>query len=1059
MVLGGFLRFGHGPYGRVLRGEYMDYQKYYEAREIVREILEKDFLGPLAADEVIKEYPVTYYIVGKLYPQKCRFAAEWSGSEDMEDLEDEPGIALDNGSAPSSMGFSFSLAKQAKEIRVSAKAALYRPQEETESETKKNLWKREPVELPEQTVWVKDLREQKKLEYWLDESLKLVMLLHREYPDGSKSITATLINTNIQTPGHSRFWVNQHTYFQPEIRVSGEQSAFTDVRKHIRLGKDKETREMEMLYSNCRNYAAGHGCAADYKNEGGRIVLYTSFLPVYELNQMMPYQSSQKKLFSMKYLSEAPKSVLISELKEWLREYMGWIDRCAERIGSLKLRYQESARQNMEQCRSTYHTMIRSADSLKDEAVYKAFVYANEAMYLQRKQMLKNRGIVVDDDSIRWYPFQLAFFLQEVISFANPGGAERKQVDLLWFPTGGGKTEAYLGIAAFVIFLRRLRGGQAGSGVSVIMRYTLRLLTFQQFERASAMICACEQLRVKYRIPGDEISIGLWAGKALTPNTIEMADRILRGYSDPDNESSNPVQLEKCPWCGAALNENNYTCDKTRQRMVIRCGNPKCEYHNGLPVHLIDEAIYRYTPTFLVATVDKFAQVAQNEQTFALFGKNSGSRPPELIIQGELHLISGPLGTITGIYEAAFKRMFSQQNINAKVIASTATIKNAGEQINSLYGMGYTQFPPQGLDADDSYFAVKSTKFEKPSRMYMGCMGTGSSATNIMVRVMAAVLFATRYLEALDFDEEIIDSFWTITSYFNTLRELGGAIVRVVDNVQARFGYLKETKFREAYPIVEGQLRYDHYIELTSREKSENIGRIIQNELLVKYTKDKVAMPYDFILSSNMISVGIDIARLNTMLMVGQPKTTAEYIQATSRVGRETPGFVLTMYNCMRSRDQSHFEQFCQYHEAFYKYVEATSVTPFAERARDRALQALYVMLCRFYIDELTDNSSAGKFHRDIPGLQAIRTYILDHVSAVDPDEYENVEEELDEIEQEWEALAEENPDLTYRKDLSKQRPALFKEDYREDDRFRVLNSMRSVETSIQVIARESYGI
>ena len=273
--------------------------------------------------------------------------------------------------------------------------------------------------------------------------------------------------------------------------------------------------------------------------------------------------------------------------------------------------------------------------------------------------------------------------------------------------------------------------------------------------------------------------------------------------------------------------------------------------------------------------------------------------------------------------------------------------------------------------------------------------------------------------------------------------------------MQDRFGYLKETKFKGNYPIVGGQLRYDNYIELTSRARSENIGRIVQNELLIKYTRTKERMPYDFILSSNMISVGIDIARLNMMLMVGQPKTTAEYIQATSRVGRETPGFVVTMYNYMRSRDKSHFEQFCQYHEAYYKYVEATSVTPFSERARDRALHTIYIMLCRYYITELTDNNSAGKYNRCLLGLDRIRKYILDHVNIVDPDEFENVQEELEEIEFEWEELARENPEMTYRKGKFQNAPALFKNDYEEGSRFRAMNSMRSVETSVQVIVRE----
>lgn len=1033
----------------------MDFNKYYEARNLVKEILTKDIMGPLSEKEVITDYPITHYVTGKLYPLDCRVEQERSSSEDIGDTEEEQIVSTSEGFVPSSIGMSFCLTNNANDFIVSVKSALYTPLEELDSETNRKIWMRQPISLDHVVVQIKDLQKTRKAKYLVDDGLCLVVSLHKTYPDNSKTITATLINTYRQSKRESRFWVNQHTYFQSEIIVTGERSSFTDVRKHVNLSKNKEFLEMEMLYSHYDNYVTGHGCAADSCLEGFKVVLKTAYVPFYELNQMMPANYTNNRLLSMRYLASADKERLINELYNWNLQYKDWIDNLSAKAGLINQQYKESALENIEKCNLAFATINKSIGSLRDENVFKAFQYANEAMLLQRKQTSKINDTFTREDDIRWYPFQLAFFMKEVLSFADPNCPEREMTDLLWFPTGGGKTEAYLGIAAFVIFLRRLRNPSGGSGVSVIMRYTLRLLTFQQFERASAMICACELLRNKYQIPGNEISIGLWAGKALTPNTIEMAEKILNGYADPDNESSNPRQLEKCPWCGATLERDNYICSKDQKRMYIKCGELGCAFHHGLPIYMVDEEIYHHCPSFLIATVDKFAQVAHREQAFSLFGRNSNNKPPELIIQDELHLISGPLGTITGIYEAAFQKLCTYNGIRAKVIASTATIKNAKEQINSLYGEDYTQFPPQGIDADDSFFAIKSTSQDKPSRMYMGCTATGMSATSAMVRVMAATLYATRYLEALNYDEDIIDSFWTITSYFNTLRELGGAIVRVVDNVQDRFAYLRESKFKNSYPIEDGQFRYDNYIELTSREKSENIGRIIQKDLQIRYRKEKAEMPLDFILSSNMISVGIDIARLNTMLVIGQPKTTAEYIQATSRVGRKTPGLVFTIYNQMRSRDKSHYEQFCQYHEAFYKYVEASSVTPFAERARDRALQTLYIILCRFYIPQLTDNGSAGNYRRYLEGLGEIRRYILDYVSKVDPDEYENVEEEIRDIELEWEELAIENPDMTYRKAPFQKEPALFKEDYEEDSRFRIMNSMRSVETSVQVITRE----
>ena len=1030
----------------------MDYNRYYQARETIELILEKDLVGPLEEDEVIEEYPVVYYVTGKLYPQECRLEVNHDSSEDIGDTEEEQELRLEDGFVPASMGMSFSLTPEASAFSIKATGALYVPQE---NEGKKHIWKRHKIESDEKIIDVYLLKKENRIEITIIDGLKLVINLHKTYEDGSITVTASLINTFLQSTRESRFWVNQHTIFQPEIKIHGKKEYFTDISKRIKVNKNQEVLEMDMLYSKYVNYVVGHGCAADFIEKKNELELKTSFIPVYNLRQMVPSKSTDTKVLSMKYLSTASQAEIIESLLVWLTDYHKWIKKLEKENLVITEEYKQSATDNIAKCKTTYDTIKKSIDSLSDKMVFKAFRYANEAMLLQRIQTLKNKGIEVDESEIRWYPFQLAFFLKEIISFADTGSIEREIVDLLWFPTGGGKTEAYLGIAAFVIFLRRLRDEENGAGVSVIMRYTLRLLTFQQFERASALICACEVLRRKYGIPGGTVRIGLWAGRALTPNTIEMAENILEGGTDPESESSNPKQLERCPWCGSELSHENYSCSKALKRMFIKCSNETCDFKNGLPVYLIDEEIYAHRPSFLIATVDKFAQVALNENTFSLFGKNSHCKPPELIIQDELHLISGPLGSITGIYEAAFKKMCSHKGINAKIIASTATIKNAGEQILSLYGEDYSQFPPQGIDVDDSYFAVKSSEDEKPSRMYSGCMGTGMSATSVMIRVMAATLYATRYLEALDYDEDIIDSFWTITNYFNTLRELGGAIVRVVDNVQDRFAYLKESKFKNHFPIHSGQLRYDTYIELTSREKSGNIGSIIQKDLQIKYRKEKSKMPCDFILSSNMISVGVDISRLNTMLVVGQPKTTAEYIQATSRVGRETPGFVFTLYNFMRSRDKSHFEQFYQYHKAFYKHVEATSVTPFAERARDRALHTLYVMLCRYYIETLTDNKSAGKYNRDIPGIEDIRKFIKDYVKKVDPDEYNNVAEELAEIELQWELLAKEYPDLTYRKDQFQKTESLFKADYEEESRFRVMNSMRSVETAVQIIMRE----
>ncbi len=1048
----------------------MDYNSYYEARSRIENVVADDLLGPVEPDEIIcDERPLDYYILGKLYPQGSGYDDKMrSSSEDCGDLDEEAGVSLSNSGNPSSFGISFSANSGVGTFKIECAASQYEliPEEDArkvlgfeENKYKKNahFWKRKELELAPITISISNLCIGEVIRHEISDHLSLRILLHKIYDDGTKTISVSMVNE----------WVSENVYlsdgvrsfFQPEIRIiATEANTFCDVRRNIHFNQNEELAELELLYHRIGNYASGHGCAVKWEtDENGNIrCLCTDFFPRFEVLQMMPSARFKHEVLKMKYLAYTDKANVLEGLTELTNSYEKWIGETESRIALLPKGLQFAARKNIEKCNFTLTNLRASVSSLDDDKAFRAFAIANEAMYFQRRQMLINSNKFTSDDDIRWYPFQLAFFLQEIVSLVDPKSTYRQKVDLLWFPTGGGKTEAYLGIAAFAIFYRRFIHGDHGGGITVLMRYTLRLLSFQQFERAAALICACEVLRKKYKVPGGEIGVGLWAGKALTPNTIEMAEKILRGEKDKDSESSNPVQLTKCPWCGEVISASNYKCDLKAKRMSITCPSHKCHFHGGLPVYLIDEEIYEHTPAFLVGTVDKFAQVALNYETASIFGKSAGKRPPDLVIQDELHLISGPLGTITGLYEAGIRKLCETDGVYPKIIASTATIRNAREQILGLYASEYTQFPPQGINITDSFFAEESTRVEKPARLYLGCMGIGTSPTTMMIRVMTALLYASRYIAEQGYDDKIIDPFWTITGYFNTLRELGGAIVRVVDDIQDRFDYLRSAKFAKKYPLLKAKKRYDAYKELTSREKSENIGNVIQNELKEPYSSDGSTSPYDFLLSSNMISVGVDVGRLGSMIVVGQPKTTSEYIQATSRVGRETPGLVITTYNQSKSRDRSHYEEFTQYHQTFYRYVEATSVTPFSDRARDRALQALYVILCRNLIPQLSNDKDAVKFQRSIPELEQIRRYILDYVNIVDPSEYEHVEKDLEEIEQTWEEKCSRRENLRYRKtQYISANETLFDPEYDENSRFRVLNTMRSVETTVNVSTSE----
>ena len=1046
----------------------MVFDEYYDAREVVTKVINDDLLGPVKEDEIlIGDRPSDYYILGKLYPLETNIdrnvESEKSSSEDCGDLEEEEVISLSGGKEPSSFGISISISKICKSFIIKTKAATYRRcsyqdvkdkiKLKDENYHNEVLWQRNAMPEQQLKIDVDDLKLGKTKLIALDNWLLVDIVYHRKMKNGDKIITISMKNTHKKIQDYLD-WQEQ-IYFQPEMKIIEEKPGdFSPLEHKVELSSEPELQELDMLYSDVKQLASGHGCAYSVNIINGRHMIKSEFLPYKEVLQMKPSTDSSTDICSMKYLAEGGKNEIIPKLNLFMDEYEDWIQKQYDSIGK-EFPYLDAANKNLSKCHDTLIRIRTSIKMLYDDIAFRAFQLANKAMYRQRYRKFP------DSKVISWYPFQLAFFLQEIASFIDPQIKDRNKVDLLWFPTGGGKTEAYLGIAAFVIFLRRLRHENNSGGITVLMRYTMRLLTFQQFERAAAMICECEIIRREEKVSGDEISIGLWAGQALTPNKIKDAKKILDGEEVfGKGDVGNPIQIKKCPCCGSVINVDYYHVDMAYSRMLINCSSEKCEFHNGLPVYLIDEEIYRYKPTYLVATIDKFAQIALNEDCANLFGYENGEPcyiPPELIIQDELHLISGPLGTICGLYEPAIKKLCTYQGIQAKVIASTATIRNAKEQIRQLYNSDYSQFPPQGISINDSFFAKLSSRDEKPSRLYLGCMGIGVSPTTMMIRVMASLLFATRYLAEEDYSEKVVDSFWSLTTYFNSLRELGGAIVRVVDDIQDRYVFLRDSKFKNKYPIVkQKKKKFSRYKELTSREKSEDIGKVIQEELTIPYKADHSTNPYDFILASNMISVGVDVSRLGSMVVVGQPKKTAEYIQATSRVGRSTPGIVITTYNQGRSRDRSHYEQFVQYHESFYKFVEATSITPFADRARDRALHTLFVILCRYMISDLFGDKCASNFSKDMPHLDEVEDYIYDYVRQVDPEELEDVQYEIQDIEDEWEERIGRSGRLKYSRSVINDKiPTLFDDDYKEDSRFRVLNSMRSVETSVEIGLRE----
>jgi hypothetical protein len=491
--------------------------------------------------------------------------------------------------------------------------------------------------------------------------------------------------------------------------------------------------------------------------------------------------------------------------------------------------------------------------------------------------------------------------------------------------------------------------------------------------------------------------------------------------------------------------------------MTIRCANnPKCEFHQELPIYLVDDDIYNVRPTLLLSTIDKFARIVWEEKSKTLFGY--GGMPPELIIQDELHLISGPLGSIAGIYEIAVSYLCNANGRAPKVIASTATIRNARQQIKNLYNSQMLQFPPSGISFRNSFFAVLADRDKRPARTYIGLCETGGSLADLLIRVHANMMFVKRLFIKQGKTEDVVDQFYTSIGYFNAIRDLGASASIISDRANTYIHSLIQHKFSaEAATagLTPADIHYNvNHDELTSRKTAKEIKETLER-LEEKYTNVSC---YSYILASNMLSVGIDIDRLGVMTMYNQPKTNAEYIQATSRVGRQNPGVVLALYNTMRSRDKSHYEQFSFYHKAFYQYVEATSLTPFSARAIEKALHCVFIALVRLCIKGMDTNKAAVRFRKEMEGVSKITGFILNRVKDIRPNAYRDAEEYLNAIVDEWDYLARSNPDTLVYKGYNGELSLLNEAEKEVELPFPpILNSLRNVEASSNVFihARE----
>ncbi|MEU2670642.1 helicase-related protein [Streptomyces sp. NPDC007164] len=978
--------------------------------------LRRQLVGPEPdAEEVLVDPPDRRYLMGTLYPRGTEFHDRTSAAGEQELSEDAAGVGEEDGFAddpvaeanawmPSSLGFSFFT--NAAAITVTCSATRY----ETQRKGGRRIW----VRLPSRAQTVRFDRASMGGERVLEGHARLYVRWRRH--GLGHLVTCVLTNAHHEDEDPRNSW--NLMLFQAGLEVSTVGGRVLEYPSTRLNSRDPEEEELRVQYRHIVTRAIGHGCAVEWKESDEEVTtLRAEVMPRQVVEHVRPDGPANLQVLNLSHLyrRDLPVETLRADLELFVAGYRAWYEaRVAEVSANLPQWAQEPARRILTRVESAVQRMesgvgVLTGANAAGEHAREAFRLANRAMALQmlhsRSELAGSRRrrndniveISEPDAEAAWHPFQLAFFLLVVEGLVNPGHDDRDTVDLIWFPTGGGKTEAYLLTACFEIAWRRLHHGPAGGGTAVISRYTLSLLTTQQFQRTATAICALEYMRLGHDGPeasalGDEpITVGLWVGRDTTPNSYaeaETAFRELKQMNEPDDR----FLLERCPWCGTEIVPQRHTRDRDfgiladSVSFAFRCPRETCVFRDLLPISVVDQHIYDQPPTFLLGTVDKFARLAWERDAGHIFG-GQGKRRPSLVIQDELHLLAGPLGTTVGLYEAAVLELCAWDGIRPKVIASTATIRRSQEQIQSLYGRRTQLFPPAGTDARYSYFA--SPDHKRPGRLYVGVMAQGHTASTGTVHVGAAALQAPNDIRDTD---ELRDSYWTLVAYHNSLRELGRTVTIARDDIPARLEHLtRDESTRRELP--------DHsVVELTS-----NIPRASQPRLLDRLGRaftdnDSVS----FLATTNMLSVGVDVPRLGLMLMNGQPKTTSEYIQATSRVGRRNvPGLIVTLFRSSKPRDRSHYESFGVYHSSLYRHVEPTSVTPWSPPSRLRALHAALTILVRHGIG-LSSEDSAGDALDHKEEVQQVRDRIVAHVQSSDPDESEAARKQLDELIEEW---------------------------------------------------------
>lgn len=973
---------------------------YTEPRQRLIEWARTQLIGPPGqangspenAPDLLGILPTERFPCGAIYPT----SAWGEGIDPLSEELDEVDSALEIGGEstvepapvrryipPSSLGFSFFVSGENIKFQLLVSAVSYEEAERTKSGQYSNDWYRRKLvsrqvgdeEFVNVSCPVKNGRYNYPCFAYSEDNPEAgrarLDVQWRRFGDGW-IVTTSLCNS--QELGDSESGSDyvrqraQNTLFEVSLRCvieAGEIGVYPRVDRSL---LDEEEQEIELQYSGRHIYAIGHGCAVGWSSSDHKVVeLYSETMPAVEVPQMTADTASGGdavlSLARLTSIDTAPLD-LFSELTQFINGYVGWVAEQASNISDLanedcKAANRLVARMDVAITRMRQGLMLLE----KNELARLAFSLANRSMLDQMRQHDCLNGRQRDDEAYRWRPFQLAFLLTTLNSAVDEDDEFRDTVDLIWFPTGGGKTEAYLGLIAFQIVLRRLRHPNTGGGTAILMRYTLRLLTRDQFVRATRLICALELIRrTRDDLGVSPITIGMWVGSPTSPNSFDKAaELVARAKASSERPE---LVLHSCPWCAEDFDAaRNYV--STNSTFHFLCRNPSCGFgsspENKLPCNIIDEALYEEPPTMLVATVDKFARLAWEERANAFFG-GSKNRPPELIIQDELHLIASSLGSVAGLYEAAIDTVLQSRGIYPKYIASTATIRMADQQVRRLYGRKVAVFPPPGLSCDDSYFARTVPLNQRPGRIYIGYLAPLLNRQKCLAPLAATMLSAPMTLfNGAQERRELLDAWWTLMVYHGSLQGVSNSHTAFTSGVRDFMQLISSSS-----DIEPDNLQNETLARLTPKiAQLTGLQTAAENaQVFARLTKARDQEGYlDAVLATSMISVGLDVSRLASMIINGQPLTTAEYIQASSRVGRsDTPGVVFANYYRDQARSLSHYESFRPYHEAFYRFVEPTSVTPFTYQARQRALHAAVVIVMRHAKLGLLGNATAGDF-------------------------------------------------------------------------------------------------